>query len=495
MNSGSVVLGATVPRIWTPPLRELTPETSYGFDVIDFARDVLGEPLDPWQEWVVIHAGELLPDGRPRFRTVLILVARQQGKTHLLKVLSLYWMFVELRKLVLSTSTNLDYAREVWQAAVDIAETNEYLSPEVARVIKVNGEQALITTHGTRYKIAASNRKGGRSLTIDRLVLDELREHNKWDAWNASTNATNAIPDAQIYCLSNQGDNTSIVLDSLRDSAVGFIETGQGDWRLGIFEYSAPQGSDPTDLQALAQANPQLGRRTDPDALMGAAIRAKAAGGEELAGFKTEVMCMRVHLIDPAIDPDAWDESGTDSPLDLAAHRTKVALCVDVSLDGMSAALVAAAVLDGKVHCEVIESWDGPGCTKRLRSQLPSIVKRVRPRALGWFPQGPAAAIAADLQGKATRDWPPRGVTLVQLTGELASVCMGLAEQVKTGDLVHPNDPMLTSHVKAAQKLRRGEVWTYTRRGQLPISGAYALAGAVHLARELPPGPSELAVL
>jgi phage terminase large subunit-like protein len=65
----------------------------------------------------VIHAGELLPDGRPRFRTVLVLVARQNGKTHALKVLGLYWQFVEMWPLILGMSTNLDYAREAWEKA------------------------------------------------------------------------------------------------------------------------------------------------------------------------------------------------------------------------------------------------------------------------------------------------------------------------------------------------------------------------------------------
>ncbi|MEZ5411043.1 MAG: hypothetical protein R2761_23635 [Acidimicrobiales bacterium] len=70
--------GSVEPRIFTPPLRELTPETSFGYDVIDFAREVMGIELDPWQQWLAIHVGELLPDGRPRFRYVLILVARQR---------------------------------------------------------------------------------------------------------------------------------------------------------------------------------------------------------------------------------------------------------------------------------------------------------------------------------------------------------------------------------------------------------------------------------
>src|SRR5262245_1903413 len=75
------LLGRTEPRLFTPPLRPLNRKTSRGFEVIDFAK-MIGEPLLPWQEWAVIHALELNPDGTYRFRTVLILVARQNGKSH-----------------------------------------------------------------------------------------------------------------------------------------------------------------------------------------------------------------------------------------------------------------------------------------------------------------------------------------------------------------------------------------------------------------------------
>ena len=60
------VRGRTEPRLFTPPLRELTPETSYGFDVIDFSRDILMHPLDPWQERAAIRGGEHVALGRLR---------------------------------------------------------------------------------------------------------------------------------------------------------------------------------------------------------------------------------------------------------------------------------------------------------------------------------------------------------------------------------------------------------------------------------------------
>ena len=53
--------GSETPRVWTPPLRDLTPETSLGFRCIAFA-ELLGVTLLPWQQWLCIHLLELLPD-------------------------------------------------------------------------------------------------------------------------------------------------------------------------------------------------------------------------------------------------------------------------------------------------------------------------------------------------------------------------------------------------------------------------------------------------
>ena len=66
-------MGKTVPRIYTPPFRELTPETSLGYAAIEYAQDVLGKTLYPWQEWALIHGleitGSLETEWRFRFIT------------------------------------------------------------------------------------------------------------------------------------------------------------------------------------------------------------------------------------------------------------------------------------------------------------------------------------------------------------------------------------------------------------------------------------------
>src|SRR5690606_16428137 len=167
----SGVLGSTEARLWTPPLRELTPETSYGFDVIRFADEVLEEPLDPWQEWAVIHAGELLEDGRPRFRTVLMVVARQNGKTHLLRTLALYWAFVERWPLTLGMSTNLEYAAEAWQAAVDKAQSGAGRADPGER--GPVGERSAAASHRRRGPLQdRCQQPAGRPQLVDRPAGD-----------------------------------------------------------------------------------------------------------------------------------------------------------------------------------------------------------------------------------------------------------------------------------------------------------------------------------
>ena len=89
------MIGATVPRLYTHELRPLTEETSLGYACIEYARTVLGKNLYPWQEWALIHALEIVGDlgGRWsfRYRTVLFMVSRQNGKTVLSEVIASFF--------------------------------------------------------------------------------------------------------------------------------------------------------------------------------------------------------------------------------------------------------------------------------------------------------------------------------------------------------------------------------------------------------------------
>lgn len=277
------------------------------------------------------------------------------------------------------------------------------------------------------------------------------------------------------------------------------LDRAPGDYRLGLMEWSAPEDADPEDVDALLQANPRVGYGKNLEDLILEARRVKREGGEALTGFKTEKMCIRVKILNPAIDPGAWKRC--EDPGDLSAVRSRVALCLDVAPDGEHVVLVAAAVLpDDRVRVEVVEAWESTAATPtrravaataKARSALPALVAQVKPQALGWFPAGPAAALAADLAdrnkpGQARRPWPPPGVTVAEIRGELAAVCMGFAEQVTAGRIAHSDDPLLNAQTDGAEKLKRGDSWVFVRSGEGHVDAVYAAAGAVHLARTLP---------
>lgn len=503
----SELRGSTRPRLYTPPLVEGTPgpcgcgcaldeTTSDGFDVVRFADETIGMPLDAWERWAVVHGLELLPDGRPRFRKLLLIVARQNGKTHLLVVLALFWLFVDQLPMVLGTSTNLGYAKISWEKAVELARATPDLADEIARVRQAAGEETLVAAGGSKYRIAAANENGGRSLTIHRLILDELRQHYDWSAWNASYNAMNAVSHGQAWGITNQGGARAVVLQSLRDEAIDpkadqVRPLDERDPRLGVFEWSAPPGTSADDPHGLAAANPNLNRHPDRgpwlDDLLSDARRAMRSGGEELAQFLTEVLCMRVTSLTPAYDVAQWsrpvDQGGclASGPL-LDGLRDRMAWVFDVSLDGSQATLCAAAKdADGRVRGEPVRSWDSPTA---MRRDLPELIRKHRPRVVGWFQNGPAAAVAAELAKRT--GWPPPGVTFEPLQAEMHAVCMGLGELIDAGDVLQPGDAGLDTQIEAAERKVSGDRWVLTRQGTGPVDGAYAFAGAVHLARTMP---------
>lgn len=355
------MIGVTEARIYTPPIRELTPETSLGFMACEYAKDVLGKVLYPWQSWALQHmleiVGDLESDWRFRFRTVVIMVSRQQGKTVLSEVLASFFLNVLCVDSIFGTSLSLDKAEEVWEAVIQDQESIPELNGEIDRVARTNGNKRLILTGLRTYKVGAPTRRAGRGDSNDLVMLDELREHRDWETWSAAAASTNAKPNGLIVCFSNAGDPDSIVLRQLRDNAIANIDGTQtedfggdvdGD-ALGLFEWSAPDGAETDDLEALAQANPALGYgRVTERSLM--ANRSTFPESK----FRSECMCQQVETILPSPFPDgAWaagiDESSTIAP------ESDIVYGIDLSHDRRMTAIAACGLReDGNYHIEVV---------------------------------------------------------------------------------------------------------------------------------------------
>ena len=372
---GSVV-GCERPRVFTPPLRELTPDTTLGYEVADFAREVLGIDLLPWQRWLFVHALEIVDDEgggwRLRYRKVIVEVGRQNGKTMMGCVLALFFLYQLECGLVLGTAQDVSNAEDTWSMCVEMAQANDLLADAIRHVWYTNGSKRLQLEGGRDYRVRASNRRAGRGKSADLVLMDELREHQTWDAWAALSKTGMARRDALVWCMSNAGDGTSVVLRHFRlkaharlgdpDGAVAALEGSEpvadeaaDGSALGLFEWSAPPGADPADPRSWAMANPSLGYTITLDAMRDA----QADDPEDV--FKTECLCQWVtSAVAPPFPVGAWD-AGKDEGSSVA-EGSPVWFGVDISADrARSSIAVCGARADGDWHVELAERRSGTG--------------------------------------------------------------------------------------------------------------------------------------
>lgn len=553
-----VLYGHAVPRIHTKPLRELhagrhdsfgqmvEAPTSLGFLFITWARDMFGIRLDPWQRWLVIHMLETRPDDRLRFSTGLVLVARQNGKSTLSQLLSLFFMMVMSWPVVVGTAQDLPTAEEVYEGAIALLEDDDELASLIADRGKTNGKKFIRLTSGERYLVKAANRKAGRGLSGNFVLLDELREQHNWAAWAAITKTTNAQRNRFILGLSNAGDLASIVLRHLRevahrqlgdpdgilvlsdvtapsefevetdgapdllvdvedgeepgeDQPVTVADLTQSPVTLFLAEWSAEPGIDRRERLGWQQANGSLGYRGMQEETLVEQVEIDAEWT-----FRTEVLCQwpSTSLAGP-FPPGSWEagvntlEDTPAGPRVRAEDRTvgPLDLCIDMS-EGRAFTYVAAVGVrpDGKHHVVILAARQGTGWVRSFIMQHAD-----RKRFRYWTGQdsgAPVSGLVKTLVEDGTftlRHRPWKG-------GDLMAAFGSLFDAVRDETIRHHRQAVLDMAAGTAVTKRLGDAWVIDRSASeidaaplVAASGAYWLATAPPL-RELPPPPAPVAL-
>lgn len=487
--------GSEAPRIFTPPLRKLTPSTSLGFEAIEFAEDVLGLELWPWQKWLLIHALETLPDGTFRFRKVVLLVGRQNGKSTILQVLTLWRMYLDDCKLTIGTAQNLDVAEEVWEGAIELAEGVEELQERIDRIIRVNGKKTLKLDTGERYKVAAASRRGGRGFAgAELILLDELREHQSWDSWAAVTKTTQTKERAQIWGVSNAGDASSIVLRYLRKMAHDAIGDPDGLREIedeipedvdlddadpiAIFEWSAKPDCSIADRDGWADANPSLGHMISERVIAG-----DAKTDPEWV-FRTEVLCQWSDgSLEGPFPPGTWE--ATTDPESSIPPGGRFVFAVDVAWDRSTAHIaVAGRRADGLPHVEVVASRAGTDWVEgwlKERSETPGLA------GVTWQHKGaPVSSLTVDDDGKF------QGITFLPwkeigpATGAFYDL-VRIVEEHPTQGLRHRPQPILDVAAATASTRPLTDAWAWDRkRSPVDIAPLVAATAAVWALNSIP---------
>jgi len=514
--------GEPVPRIFTPPLRELTPETSWGFSVIEFARNVLEIELMPFQRWLVIHLLELRSDGSLRFQTAFVLIARQSGKSTLSQVLALWFMLVQKWPLVLGTAQDLATAEKVWDGAVALMEDDGDLSELIDKVVRVNGSKSLRLRGRLEYLVKAASRSAGRGLSGNLILLDELREQRNWEAWGALTKTTQAQKDLLVLGLSNAGDISSVVLrhfrlkahaalgdpdgigldDYMPDSAPTVLDTdGEDEFddpdeltpdsaSVFLAEWSATPNLPVTDRVGWAQANPALGHRIRIRKLI------EDSQNDPEWVFRTEVLCQWPDTALAGPFPAGSWELGRNVPgerpdgskylLDDDKIVGPFDVCIDQSSDRSMYSITAVGKRrDGKDQAELIAYRSGNDWIKDFLTSDERCAGRVR-RITGQTRGAPVSSfMAALLEAYEAPTDPFRIETVPWLGADLLIAHQLLYDAVSDGSVRHNMQPQLdvAAGTAATKQLTGGFV---IDRDSSPADAAplVAMCGALWLARK-----------
>lgn len=480
--------GFTQPRLWTKPLRELTTETSRGFEVIDFARDFLGVKLYPWQEWALIHGLELREDGHYRYRIVTVCVARQNGKTLLAAVLAAWWLHVDALRdrehipphsfKILGTAQNLDIAREPWlrvkrwcdpnpDSDAAQAEAIPPLQQATHQVYDANGKESIIASSLSHYEVRAA--RSARGKPAARVLMDELREQETWAAWNATSQTTKSFSDGQLWGLSNAGSAKSVVLKKQRDYAISLIDQydeivaaggkpGETfDATVGLFEWSAPDGCELTDEAAICQANPSVGY----GGITVETCRSDAKTMRE-EDYRTEVLCQWVTAqVMSYIDIKQWRACETDPGSITVDPANDTVWGVDVSQDrSMSYIASASRLCDGRIFVQVVAKRAG-------MMWLPDYVADL-------CAQSGHDSVAVQSRGSASMEWLPAleeaGLQVIPVDGSHVGSATGtLRDMVRDDILVTIPQPDVELAVSGGVTRPYAEADAWSRLRSLPV--------------------------
>lgn len=497
------VYGYTEPRQWVKPLRPLTPETSRGFEVIAFAKAFLGVELYPWQKWLLIHGLELLSDGTYRFRKVIVLVARQNGKTLLASVLAAWWLFIDshhdkdkvppVKFRIVGVAQNLDIAAVPYEQVAlwsnpepESDEEREQgipaLQAETKRVSRINGDNHVRTKSLAKYEIRSAINARGKPAA--RVLMDEMREFRTFAPWDAVSQTTKAFYNGQLWGISNAGDVRSIVLRKQYDFGIklitGFehaIASGQteeewaakNDTSFALFDWSAPDGADPLAEESILQANPSIGYgeltvqicRSEYDLMLE-------------SRYRTEVLCQWVTEVEPSyLDVKDW-AALVRKPQQITIPRgARTVWGIDMSVD-RSTVYVAAAVYtnSGVPFITVREAragslWVVPYMTDLMAT---SGMRDVVIQARG----NPAMEFIEPLR--------EAGMDVHALEGSWFGIATGkLRDRVRSHDLVVIDQPAVNLAVSGGLTKRFGETDAWNRTGSaVDISPLVAMTLALY---------------
>lgn len=434
---------------------------TYGHAVAKVAEK-LGTPLMPWQRYVADVALEVNPEtDRLKYRTVVITVPRQSGKTTLLLSLMVHRAlgFLERQNIVYTAQTQ-KAARKKWEEE-HVQALNGSAFKGLYKVRYGMGTEQIVWNNGSRHSLTAPTEKAGHGETLDQATIDEAfaQEDNRLE--QALRPAMVTRPQPQLYIVSTAGTAKSIYLKEKVDLGRARIDGGV-DGSVAYFEWSATNEDDPADPETWRRCMPALGHTVSLEAIQADFEDMK------LAEFRRAYLNQWSDEI-----PELWlvvseqDWLGLESPESFIPKGNPIAFGLDFTPERSFGTIVAAGINQfGKLHVEITGS-EGSGYidhrpgTAWMAPRMAELARKWNPCAVVIQANSPAGSLIPDLMA--------RGVKELRIqtpnATEYAGACGAIYDKIFNGQIAHVGQHPFLVALAGAQKMDLGEgAWKWNRK-------------------------------
>lgn len=424
----------------------------------------LGKPLMPWQRHVADVALEIDPEtGRLAYRTVIVSVPRQSGKTQLGLALMVHRALAaeafDGPQVIVYTAQTRNDARRKWEDEhVEQLDRSWFKKQRLYSVRKSNGSEAIKWKNGSRHGISSTTEKAGHGETLDMGFIDEAFSLPDARVEQAMRPAMSTRPMAQLWIVSTAGKDDSFFLKDKQRMGRRAVEAGKSSG-VAYFEWSAPPGTD-VFAADWASFHPAIGHTQSPETLA-ADVEGMRDNPEEAE--RAYLNWTKGQGVGQAkIPAETWAASSVGrGEVSMIGPRLLVA---DGHPDrGKASIAVAGEDAEGRVHGRLTDYFTSSAAPIAAQRKIEEYLdgRGDEIAAVVIDPKGPLGSIIGPLE----RDRPD--LEIVRLSAQdVAQSCGQLNDLAFAGPEMfsHHADPLVEAALESARVRKLGDAWAWDRR-------------------------------
>lgn len=276
IQSGKVIVSSKVKKQFDKIILELNNPGEYHFDIdranrpIEFIEKFCkhskgkwaGKPvlLDLWQKAILqCMFGFIDKQGNRKYKEVLIIVARKNGKSTLLSAIALYMMFADKEggAQVSCVASKKDQAKIVFNEAKNMV----VQSPLLSKHIKKRKSDLYVPLTFSTFEPLASDSNTLDGLNLHCGIIDELHSIKDRNIYDVSKQSMGTRTQPLLVMITTAGFVRECIYDDMYEYACKVLDGIDGfeDERFLAFIYELDDRKEWTNEKCYQKANPGLG--------------------------------------------------------------------------------------------------------------------------------------------------------------------------------------------------------------------------------------------